>query len=167
MSTPIDSRRRSREPQTFVPGDSARDELADFAAAVRGFRTGAALVGPDGQRHEIPTDVFHVLELVADALAMGEGITVVPRDMSMTTQQAADFLGISRPTLVKLLEGGQIEYTQPGRHRRVRLQALLEYQEAARSDRSEALAEAARESIADPDLMAPSHRIKRLAELDS
>lgn len=45
-------------------------------------------------------------------------ITVVPQTQRLTTQEAADFLGISRPTLVKLLDQEKIPYQQPGRHRR-------------------------------------------------
>ena len=41
------------------------------------------------------------------------------------TQEAADFLGISRPTLVKLLEQGKIPYNQPGRHRGILFSDLL------------------------------------------
>lgn len=48
-------------------------------------------------------------------------ITVAPTHTVLTTSEAADLLGISRPTLVRLLEAGEIPYEQPGRHRRVRL----------------------------------------------
>ena len=69
----------------------------------------------------------------------GKVITVVPRTQRLTTQEAADFLGISRPTLVKLLEDGKIPYDQPGRHRRIVFTDLLAYAERQHEDRRAAL----------------------------
>lgn len=71
----------------------------------------------------------------------GKAITVAPLDQRLTTQEAADFLGISRPTLVKLLETEQISYERPGagRHRRVRLSDVLDYQNRKRQERRRTL----------------------------
>jgi excisionase family DNA binding protein len=73
---------------------------------------------------------------------------VAPVDQSLTTQEAANFLGISRPTLVKLLESGEIPFERPGagRHRRVRLQDVVAYQERKRVQRRTALDELTREA---------------------
>ena len=84
---------------------------------------------------------------MTNALAAGQGITVVPQGMTMTTQQAADFLGISRPTLVRLLETGEMPFEQPGRHRRVRLEDLIAYQSASRLERQGALRELRRANL--------------------
>lgn len=65
----------------------------------------------------------------------------------MTTQQAADFLGISRPTLVRLLEAGDIPFDKPGRHRRVKLEDLVDYQASARAGRRAALRELQRANL--------------------
>jgi excisionase family DNA binding protein len=98
-----------------------------------------ALVGPDGERLELPPEVFEVLREVVEALAQGLAITIAPHQMVLSTSEAADILGVSRPTLVRLLESGEIPFDQPGRHRRVRLADVLAYSERARRQRAAAL----------------------------
>lgn len=115
-----------------LPGTDARAELLDFAELMRELEvhlvqssSKAALVDPQGKPRPIPDEIFRILEEVTNALAAGEGITIVPQGMIMTTLQAADFLGISRPTFVRLLEAGEIASDKPGRHSRVQLEDLI------------------------------------------
>jgi excisionase family DNA binding protein len=61
--------------------------------------------------------------------------------MTLSTQEAADMLRISRTTLVRLLEHGAIPYEKPSKHRRVRLDDLLEYRRRQRHAADEALAD--------------------------
>ncbi|APT91946.1 hypothetical protein CPHO_02395 [Corynebacterium phocae] len=107
----------------------------------------AALVGPDGQTVPLPLAVYELLQQVADAALQGKSIVVAPVDQKLTTQEAADFLGISRPTLVKLVENGEIpfERTAGGKHRKLRLQDVLSYQESVNQRRRETLKEMAEE----------------------
>ncbi len=110
--------------------------LAELLAAMRREPyTVATLVGPDDKTWELPAEVYRVLKEVLEAMAQGLAITVIPQHTRLTTQEAADMLGISRPTLVKLLENGEIPYEQRGRHRRLLLTDVLEYQSKARSER--------------------------------
>lgn len=73
-----------------------------------------------------------VLRLFADmlgAMAQGKSVTIVPREMHITTQEAAMFLNVSRPYLIKLLEEGKIAYHKVGRHRRILFEDLIVYKE--------------------------------------
>lgn len=97
------------------------------------------LAGPNGERLVLPPEVFEVLRDVVEAMALGQAVTIAPVHQRLTTQEAADLLGVSRPTLVKLLESGEIAFEQPGRHRRVRLADVLAYRERASVDRRDAL----------------------------
>ncbi len=101
----------------------------------------ARLIGPDGAEIELPGPVYEVLRDVAHAMSRGQAVTVAPHNTMLTTQEAAHLLGTSRPTLVKLLEDGEIPYTRPSRHRRVMLADLLAYQQRRRHERQRALAE--------------------------
>lgn len=83
--------------------------------------------------------MYRVLRQVVDMMRQGKATLVAPQGMLLTTQEAADFLEVSRPTLVKLLESGAIPFEKPNRHRRVRLQDLLEFQTRRRMERRAAL----------------------------
>jgi excisionase family DNA binding protein len=97
------------------------------------------LSGPNGEHLVLPPEVFEVLRDVVEAMAQGQAVTIAPVHQRLTTQEAADLLGVSRPTVVKLLESGEIPFEQPGRHRRVRLADVLAYRERASAERRSAL----------------------------
>lgn len=81
-----------------------------------------------GQTVPLTSQLRGILAHAANAFDNGQAVTLEPRRTLLSTQEAADLLGLSRPTVVKLLESGQIAFTKPGRHRRLRLDDLLDYQ---------------------------------------
>lgn len=101
----------------------------------------AKLVGGNGEQITIPNSVYQVLRDVVHAMALGHAISIVPQNHEMTTQQAADFLNVSRPYLIKLLEQGEIPYIKVGSHRRIRFEDLMEYKQQRNSKRREGLKE--------------------------
>ena len=117
-----------------------RGEVAELAKALeRGHgRKGPGkykLVGPNRESIVIPESVFFVLERVAEVLARGDAITIVPVGKELTTQQAADLLNVSRQYLVRLLEANEIPYTKVGKHRRLRIEDVLAFKAKRDEDR--------------------------------
>lgn len=174
MSTSINAPRGARKAQTYLPEADAREEIVNFAGLMRELEvflaqssSKAALVDPQGNERPIPDEIFRILDQVTDALAAGEGITIVPQGATMTTQQAADFLGISRPTLVRLLEAGDIPFDKPGRHRRVQLEDLVAYQATSRAERRAALRDVQRASLDARIQVGNPAEVKRLAEIET
>ena len=99
------------------------------------------LAGPKGERIAIPESVFYVLARVAEVLARGDAVTVVPTEKEVTTQQAADLLNVSRQYLVRLLDEGKIPFTKTGKHRRVRVEDVLRFKGARDNERKATLDE--------------------------
>jgi excisionase family DNA binding protein len=75
----------------------------------------------------VPREATVLFAQVLTYLAKGQSVTVTPDSAELTTQEAAEFLNVSRPYLIKLLESGEIPFRLVGRHRRVRFQDLREY----------------------------------------
>lgn len=159
------SERRSVHTYTPPIGPGEKD-LVRFAELVEVFANGghgrAALVSATGEREETPDQLFDVLRRAARALSGGRGFTVMPTNTELTTQEAADFLGMSRPTLIKLLNRGEIAFDTVGRHRRVRLDSLLHYQDEAESrrrDRLDAIARSTQEMGPETAVGVPLRRL--------
>jgi excisionase family DNA binding protein len=121
----------------FPPRDLSA--LLDLGRFLEQHTEPGLLLGPDGEQVPLPQEVYRLLIEVVEAMREGKAITLVPRTQRLTTQEAADFLGISRPTLVKLLEEGKIPYDQPGRHRRILFTDLLAFQQRQHANRRAAL----------------------------
>lgn len=131
------------EPRTVLP-PAAPGGLFALLEALKS--DSAAVCDGSGERVELPSELREAVYEMTLALSQGRGIQLVPHQMKLSTQEAADILNISRPTLVKLLEEGRIPYDKPGRHRKVGLDAVLAYQEATRTKRRAALREAVQDS---------------------
>lgn len=124
--------------RTLLPPTEPLQALAAMLDGL-GAEPTTTLSGPNGEHLVLPPEVFEVLRDVVDAMAQGQALTIAPVHQRLTTQEAADLLGVSRPTVVKLLESGEIPFEQPGRHRRVRLADVLAYRERASVERRGAL----------------------------
>jgi excisionase family DNA binding protein len=98
------------------------------------------IVGPNGESVELPDAVLDLLQQIVRELRQGHVVSLVSLDRELTTQQAADLLNVSRPHLIKLLEEGRIPYIKTGTHRRVGLQALMEYKAQRDEERRRGLA---------------------------
>lgn len=139
------ARDESLQDETYLPREDTA-EIIDFLRALRARgRDGAdprpRLTGPDGRSVELPEPMFEVLLQVAAAMKAGLAVTVAPHHLTLSTQEAADLLRISRTTVVRLLETGAIPFEKPSRHRRVRLDDLLEYRRRQRTQAELAFAD--------------------------
>ncbi|EMY36237.1 excisionase family DNA-binding protein [Arthrobacter crystallopoietes BAB-32] len=153
----------------FAPGTPQAGEIYDFIAA-HTTRKGAPpqpqffLSGSEpGDQVEIPHEIYQVLVKAVEAMRKGLAVTLTPSSMTMTTQQAAELLGVTRPTFVRLLDTGKIPFEKPGTHRRVKLADVLAYKEARRTEQYDALASMG--DIDDEPVEAATERMKEARKL--
>jgi excisionase family DNA binding protein len=95
---------------------------------------------------ELPVSAVRLLVDLLTNMAEGNAVTLMPLHAELTTQQAADVIGISRPYLIKLLEKGEIEYHMVGTHRRIFFQDLKTYIDKNKKAREETLDELAEQA---------------------
>jgi excisionase family DNA binding protein len=132
-----------KEPVTLPPSDEGQIRELN-----RMLETGTpSLVAPGGERLELPDAVFRLLKDIVRYLRFGRAVTLIPEDQQLSTQRAADLLGVSRPHLVKLLESGGLPYHKTGSHRRIYLKDLLAYQARRDEERKAALNQIAKEAF--------------------
>ncbi len=138
------------EPDPVRPAadESALLERLRQALEAPGARASAArLLAAGGKPLELPESVYRVLVQTVREMAEGNAVAVIPVRAELTTQEAADLLGVSRPYLIKLLEEGALPCTlTAGSHRRVRLSDVLAYRRVRDRERRAALDEMSAEA---------------------
>jgi excisionase family DNA binding protein len=87
----------------------------------------------------LPASVVNMLARISEEMGRGNAVTLIPVHAELTTQEAADMLNISRPSLIELLQQGKIQFRKVGTHRRVRFDDLMAYKQRADADRRGAL----------------------------
>ncbi len=93
------------------------------------------------EKVELPAVAVRLLVDLLSAMAEGNAVTLIPIHAELTTQQAADLLGVSRPFLVKQLEDEVIPYRKVGTHRRVLFSDLMKYKHETDDSRKQSLDE--------------------------
>ena len=88
---------------------------------------------------KIPLSALRLLGDILKAMSEGKLISIVPIATEVTTQAAAEFLGCSRPHLVKLLEEGKIEFTKVGKHRRIKFDDIVKYKKELKKQQKQHL----------------------------
>jgi excisionase family DNA binding protein len=110
----------------------AFESLTDINKLQRLLKTNKAAtivitVGKNKTNMSVPTKALGFLNGIVSGMAKGKSITVTTTDELISTQQAADFLNVSRPHVVKLLEEGKIPFQKVGTHRRIKHSDLIAY----------------------------------------
>jgi len=119
--------------------DRAREMLRALGAHPR-------ITTEDGTVLDLPAPVAEALADLLEAAANGEEALVFRSAEDVTTEQAAAVLGVSRPTVVRLVDSGKIPARMVGAHRRLSLGDVLAYREASTRRRTVALDDMTREA---------------------
>lgn len=88
---------------------------------------------------ELPAGAVQMLMDILEAMAMGRGVTIIPENAELTTVQAAEILNVSRPFFIKLLDKGAILHRKVGKHRRVRMEDVVQYKQKIDHEREAVL----------------------------
>ncbi|MDP1563674.1 MAG: hypothetical protein Q8M16_20020 [Pirellulaceae bacterium] len=90
--------------ETFVPSKNDSEKAKAFTRTLARQMTPESRVTiqreGDGEAIEIPRTVFNVLMKVLSVMSEGKPFTLIPMDEELTTQQAADILNVSRPSIL-------------------------------------------------------------------
>lgn len=125
----------------------ARAAPYDFAVRLRTSTSGKAM------EFSLPGPALRILLDVLQEMGRGNGVSLSSVEKEFTTQQAADFLNVSRPYLIEeLLEKGAIPFRRVGNRRRIPFGDLLKYRQAEQE-------EIARRGKVMMDLMAETERL--------
>jgi excisionase family DNA binding protein len=113
----------------------------ELAAVLTGRKKSSIQLVADGSGAiAVPRAVFEFFVAALEGLASGQAVTLIPGDKEMTTQEAAEFLKVSRPFLIRLVESGELPFRKVGSHRRLRFTDVFKYRELDDRKRAKAAA---------------------------
>lgn len=111
---------------TILVDEKTQANVAEVVNGVQDMRSDLALEA-NGHRVELPKDVSGIVLSVLENLAQGSRVVLSITPQELRTTAAAEMLGISRPTLLKLVREGKITSHKVGSHHRFALNDIMEY----------------------------------------
>lgn len=116
---------------TEVSAEVAKTKNETIALRIEGYK----------QSLTIPKSAIQLFFRILDSMADGNSIALLLSDSNadISTQQAADLLGVSRPHVVSLLEKGDIPFFKVGTHRRIHMKDLIAYNKKIKKSRADKL----------------------------
>ncbi len=130
--------------ESAMAGDSSR-QLASLLSGRDGEAVRIAIEEKPGEVISIPLSALRLLADILTEMSKGNAVTFIPIHAELTTQQAADFLNVSRPFVVKLIEEKKLPCRKVGTHRRVLFEDLLDFKRKNNADRAKTLEELAKQ----------------------
>lgn len=118
---------RDRELTILVDSESQRD-IEQTVDDIKDIRANIAL-NVDGRNVDLPKDVSVIVTTVLESLSKGSRVVISTMPKELRTTAAAEMLGISRPTLLKLVREGELPSHKVGAHHRFLLNDVLEYRD--------------------------------------
>jgi excisionase family DNA binding protein len=132
------------EIRTIQAEEDDKDLLDALSEALS--ERGPAILMSAEHRLEIPESLFDVIHQAVKILRTGAAVSIVPYDTVLTSQQAADYLGVSRPYLISILDNEGVEYSYVGTHRRISLNEIEKYRVRRDAERRNILDSMTREA---------------------
>lgn len=134
---PIISSNETRVMTTERENELARGVLSNLKGDA-----GVLVVERDGRRKApLPPEIGKLLQHVLAVMARGGTVTVSAVPKELTTTAAAELLGISRPTLMKMIGDGVISSHRVGTHHRLHSEDVFAALRARRARERAAFAE--------------------------
>ena len=134
-------------PGPSLPTDAeaslARDSSRLLASCIGSGPTAKLRIIDGNDDVVVPVKALRMLVDILAQMGEGRGVCILPVKAELTTQQAADFLNVSRPYLINMLERKEIAFRKVGKHRRILLEDILAYKKEAKKKQEAALEELA------------------------
>ncbi|WP_081784896.1 helix-turn-helix domain-containing protein [Cellulomonas sp. KRMCY2] len=127
MATVLDAQSRVLASDAEVA--LAQEVLVSLDGPLGYLSVGHGSAGP----RPLPPDLGRLLQTVLHAVASGSSITVMTTPREVTTSTAAAMLGVSRPTLMKMVKDGALPAHKVGTHTRLLSEDVLEAKKARRA----------------------------------
>lgn len=101
--------------------------LLEKVPGPQGDRLPLSATAAQGDTVVLPAELARLLGRIVRTIASGGTITVGAMPEELTSTEAANQLGVSRPTLLKMAEAGQIPAHKVGTHTRFRTEDVMRF----------------------------------------
>lgn len=130
----------------IIIDDELQRQASDLVDQVSDHDVDAVTVRFNGQVIQAPPELAKLITTLIEGVACGAQTSVQTLPTELTTTAAADVLGVSRPTLMKLVRADTVRWRKVGTHTRVRTEDVLHQRKLRHDNRQAAFDELRRAS---------------------